>query len=106
MHSLLFSYSSNRPHLTRPQHERIIQLSSHILKVLGRVDPGFTQWKGSILSELVSSLVTISKEDVKAGFITADMFKRRLFNAMVNLRTAKKCLHQGFSRGTGGETGH
>ena len=54
-----------RPNLSRPEQERVVQICSHILsvsanklfhvfnenmQVLGKVDAGFTQWRGTMLS--------------------------------------------------------
>jgi len=97
-HSLVFAYAALRPNLLRPQQERVIQICSHILSVLGKVDSGFTQWRGTMLSELVSSLLAISKEDVKSGTLSQGIYKRRLYQCMLNLATAKKCHFQGFTQ--------
>jgi len=96
-HSLVFAYAALRPNLSRPQQERVIQICSHILSVLGKVDSGFTQWRGTMLSELVSSLLAISKADVKSGALSQGIYKRRLYQCMLNLATAKKCHYQGFT---------
>lgn len=96
-HSLVFAYAALRPNLSRPQQERVIQICSHILSVLGKVDSGFTQWRGTMLSELVSSLLAISKADVKSGALSQGIYKRRLYQCMLNLSTAKKCHYQGFT---------
>jgi len=96
-HSLVFAYAALRPNLSRPQQERVIQICTHILSVLGKVDSGFTQWRGTMLSELVSSLLAISKADVKSGTLSQGIYKRRLYQCMLNLSTAKKCHYQGFT---------
>jgi len=96
-HSLVFAYAALRPNLSRPQQERVVQICSHILSVLGKVDSGFTQWRGTMLSELVSSLLAISKADVKSGTLSQGIYKRRLYQCMLNLSTAKKCHYQGFT---------
>ena len=116
-----------RPNLSRPEQERVVQICSHILsvsanklfhvfngnmQVLGKVDAGFTQWRGTMLSvslaigfvilliltffnqELVSSLLAISKADVKSGSLPQGIYKRRLYQCMLNLATAKKCHYQ------------
>ena len=82
------------------------------MQVLGKVDAGFTQWRGTMLSvslaigfvilliltffnqELVSSLLAISKADVKSGSLPQGIYKRRLYQCMLNLATAKKCHYQ------------
>ena len=82
------------------------------MQVLGKVDAGFTQWRGTMLSVslaigfmilliltffnqvLVSSLLAISKADVKSGSLPQGIYKRRLYQCMLNLATAKKCHYQ------------
>jgi len=47
--------------LSRPEKERKIQLCISVLETLGRVDPGYTKWKGTLLQELIHPLMLISK---------------------------------------------
>ena len=44
--------------------------------------------------ELVSSTLAISKADVKSGTLSQGIYKRRLYQCMLNLSTAKKCHYQ------------
>ncbi len=62
--------SSSSSALSRPEKERKVQLCLHVLDVLGRVDPGFTKWRGTLLQELIHPLMMVSKEDHAAGRIT------------------------------------
>lgn len=48
MHNLVHMYASKEV-LTRPEKERKIQLCQSVIETLGRVDPGFTKWRGTIL---------------------------------------------------------
>ncbi|XP_023334833.1 uncharacterized protein LOC111706243 [Eurytemora carolleeae] len=98
-HTLIHRYAalSTIRKLSRPEEERKIQLCFHVLNVLSKVDPGFTKWRGNVLQELVSSLMTISKQDLKANIITEEMFKKRLYYGMVSLSQARKCQFAGFS---------
>ncbi len=61
---------SSSSSLSRPEKERKVQLCLHVLDVLGRVDPGFTKWRGTLLQELIHPLMMVSKEDHAAGRIT------------------------------------
>ena len=47
--------------LTRPEKERKIQLCLSVLETLGKVDPGYTKWRGTLLQELIHPLMLISK---------------------------------------------
>ena len=94
-HSLIFAYS--KPDLTRPQMDRKIQLCQQVLAVLGVVDPGFTSWRGKLLNELSNTVLLISRSDYSAGAISLQTFKRRIYNSMKHMATAKKCINAGFS---------
>ena len=48
MHNLVHMYAS-KDELTRPEKERKIQLCQSVIETLGRVDPGYTKWRGTIL---------------------------------------------------------
>lgn len=97
-HSLVHAYAS-LPTLTRPQKERKIQLSHHVLEILGKVDPGYTKWRGALLHQMIQPLMTISKDDFKSGEITEKQLKRRLQYCMLSIAHANKCLNAGFSPG-------
>lgn len=77
--------------------DRKIQLCHAILSVLGKVDPGFTEWRGKLLNELSNTLLLISKADYTNKIITLPVYKRRIFTCMKNVALAKKCLNLGFS---------
>ena len=47
--------------LSRPEKERKIQLCIAVLEALGKVDPGYTKWRGTLLQELIHPLMLISK---------------------------------------------
>jgi hypothetical protein len=47
--------------LSRPEKERKIQLCISVLETLGKVDPGYTKWRGTLLQELIHPLMLISK---------------------------------------------
>lgn len=90
MHCLALAYSGAKT-LTRPQMERTVQLSCHVLEVLGCVDPGFTVWRGQLLHGMATNLLFISRTDKAQGTISDEMYKRRLYSCMRALATAKKC---------------
>ena len=94
-HSLIFAYS--KPGLTRPQMDRKVQLCHQVLAVLGVVDPGFTSWRGKLLNELSNTVLLISRTDYAAGAIDLKTFKRRIYNSMKHMASAKKCINSGFS---------
>ena len=48
MHNLVHLYAGQES-LTRPEKERKIQLCLTVLDTLGKVDPGFTKWRGTLL---------------------------------------------------------
>ena len=48
MHNLVHLYAA-KDDLTRPEKERKIQLCQIVLEILGKVDPGFTKWRGTLL---------------------------------------------------------
>ena len=52
---------AGKPVLTRPEKERKIQLCISVLETLGKVDPGYTKWRGTLLQELIHPLMLISK---------------------------------------------
>ena len=94
-HSLIFAY--NKKSLSRPEMDRKVQLCQQVLAVLGTVDPGFTSWRGKLLNELSNTVLLISRTDYSAGNINLHTFKRRIYNSMKYMATAKKCINAGFS---------
>ena len=94
-HSLIFAY--NKKSLSRPEMDRKVQLCQQVLAVLGTVDPGFTSWRGKLLNELSNTVLQISRTDYSAGTINLHTFKRRIYNSMKYMATAKKCINAGFS---------
>lgn len=96
MHNLVHIYAGKET-LTRPEKERKIQLCHIVLDVLGRVDPGFTTWRGTLIQEMIHTLMMISKEDHTAARITEKEFHRRLNFCSRKLREAKLCLNGGFT---------
>ena len=94
-HSLIFAY--NKKSLSRPEMDRKVQLCQQVLAVLGTVDPGFTSWRGKLLNELSNTVLVISRTDYSAGTINLQTFKRRIYNSMKYMATAKKCINAGFS---------
>ena len=95
-HSLIFAYNG-KTRLTRPEMDRKIQLCHLVLDTLGRVDPGFTEWRGKLLNELSNTLLLISRSDYAKKLIKLPTYKRRIFLCMKNVALAKKCLNLGFS---------
>ena len=95
-HSLVFAYNGKQT-LSRPEMDRKIQLCNTILTVLGKVDPGFTEWRGKLLNELSNTLLLVSKADYNNKIISLPAYKRRIFTCMKNVALAKKCLNLGFS---------
>ena len=59
-----------KPVLTRTEYQRVTQLCQQILEVLGRVDPGYSSWRGDILCELIRSKVASTKIDLGRGQTT------------------------------------
>merc|ERR1719270_1850072 len=96
MHNLVHLYASKKV-LSRPEKERKIQLCVTVMEVLSNVDPGYTKWRGSLLQELIQTLMIISKEDHNAERITTEVFQKRLAFCTQRLETAKKCLRGGFT---------
>lgn len=96
MHNLIHLYTAKNQ-LSRPEKERKIQLCLIVLDVLGRVDPGYTKWRGTLLQEMIHTLMMISKEDHNAGRITEKEFQRRLMFCSRKLKEAKQCLWGGFT---------
>ncbi|XP_059082418.1 SET domain-containing protein SmydA-8-like isoform X1 [Tigriopus californicus] len=96
MHNLIHLYAGKES-LTRPEKERKIQLCHIVLDILGRVDPGFTTWRGTLLQEMIHTLMVISKEDHNAARISEKEFHRRLNYCSRKLREAKLCLNGGFT---------
>ncbi len=96
MHNLVHLYAA-KDALSRPEKERKIQLCRIVLDTLGKVDPGFTKWRGTLLQELIHPLMMISKEDHNAGRIPEREFQRRLAFCSRKLREAKLCLWGGFT---------
>ena len=43
------------------EKERKIQLCITVLETLGKVDPGYTKWRGTLLQELIHPIMLISK---------------------------------------------
>jgi len=99
-HTLIHKYAARgmSKTLTRPEHDRKVQLCRHVLDVLTAVDPGFTKWRGTVLQEMVSSMMITARQDQKAGVISDQAFKRKLYYCMISLSQARKCQMAGFSK--------
>ena len=57
----------------RPEEERKIQLCSHVLNVLSKVDPGFTKWRGNVLQVKYIFVNPIPTTNVKIRWV--NLFK-------------------------------
>ncbi|XP_040575619.1 SET domain-containing protein SmydA-8 isoform X1 [Lepeophtheirus salmonis] len=97
MHNLIHGYAAKET-CTRPEKERKIQLCMSVLETLGRVDPGYTKWRGAILQEMIYPLMMISKEDHEYKRITEREFHKRLNICARKLAEARKCLTGGFTK--------
>ena len=99
MHSLVHLYASRKT-LTRPEKERKIQLCTMVLETLVKIDPGYTKWRGTLLQELIHTVMLVSKEDHSKRRITTKEFHKRLSMCAKKLDEAKKCLMGGFTNET------
>lgn len=99
MHNLVHLYAA-RKILTRPEKERKIQLCTMVLETLVKIDPGFTKWRGTLLQELIHTVMLVSKEDHTKRRITTKEFHKRLGMCAKKLDEAKKCLLGGFTNET------
>ena len=64
--------------LTRPQLERKIQTAGHVLNVMAKVDPGYSNWRGKLLIELTAAKVLAAKMDFAKGFISVGSLQKTL----------------------------
>jgi hypothetical protein len=56
MHNLVHLYAAKKI-LTRPEKERKIQLCVIVLETLVKIDPGYTKWRGTLLQEMIHSVM-------------------------------------------------
>ena len=56
MHNLVHLYAAKKV-LTRPEKERKIQLCVIVLETLVKIDPGYTKWRGTLLQEMIHSVM-------------------------------------------------
>ena len=56
MHNLVHMYAAKKV-LTRPEKERKIQLCVIVLETLVKIDPGYTKWRGTLLQEMIHSVM-------------------------------------------------
>lgn len=96
MHNLVHLYAAKKV-LTRPEKERKIQLCVIVLETLVKIDPGYTKWRGTLLQEMIHSVMLVSKEDYAKKRITIKEFHKRLGMCAKKLEEAKKCLMDGFT---------
>lgn len=96
MHNLVHLYAAKKV-LTRPEKERKVQLCVLVLETLMKIDPGYTKWRGTLLQEMIHTVMLISKEDHAKKRITTLQFHKRLGMCAKNLEEAKKCLFDGFT---------
>ena len=96
MHNLVHLYAGKKD-LTRPEKERKIQLCVMVLETLVKIDPGYTKWRGTLLQEMIHSVMLVSKEDYAKKRITTREFHKRLGMCAKQLEEAKKCLMDGFT---------
>ena len=96
MHNLVHLYAA-KPNLSRPEKERKIQLCVTVLETLVKIDPGFTKWRGTLLQEMIHTVMMVSKEDYASKRITTREFHKRLSMCARKLEEAKKCLLEGFT---------
>lgn len=103
MHNLVHLYAAKKV-LTRPEKERKIQLCVIVLETLVKIDPGYTKWRGTLLQEMIHSVMLVSKEDYAKKRITTKEFHKRLGMCAKKLEEAKKCLMDGFSTASSSST--
>lgn len=96
MHNLVHLYAAKKV-LSRPEKERKIQLCVIVLETLIKIDPGYTKWRGTLLQEMIHTVMLISKEDYAKKRITTKEFHKRLGMCAKKLEEAKKCLMDGFT---------
>ena len=64
--------------LTRPMLNRKIQVCNQVLETLGKVDPGYSSWRGKMLVELTKAKVALAKRNLAGGIITKTQFMKVL----------------------------
>ena len=99
MHNLVHLYAAKKV-LSRPEKERKIQLCVIVLETLMKIDPGYTKWRGTLLQEMIHTVMLVSKEDYHKKRITTKEFHKRLGMCAKKLEEAKKCLFEGFTSQT------
>lgn len=62
MHNLVHLYAAKKA-LSRPEKERKIQLCVTVLEMLVKVNPRYTKWRGTLLPEMIHTVMMVSKDD-------------------------------------------
>ena len=96
MHNLVHLYAAKKA-LSRPEKERKIQLCVTVIESLVKIDPGYTKWRGTLLQEMIHTVMMVSKEDHASQRITTREFRKRVSMCARKLEEAKKCLFEGFT---------
>ena len=69
-----------------------IQYFEEFLDVVGKVDPGFTSWRGQVLFDLHRPMMVQANQAYGKGEIKKDEFMQTLKKISSNLEESVKCL--------------
>ena len=69
-----------------------IQYFEEFLDVIGKVDPGFTSWRGQVLFDLHRPMMVQANQAYAKGEIKKDEFIQTLKKISSNLEESVKCL--------------
>ncbi len=62
------------------EHEKMRELGLNQLEVLGKIDPGFPEWKGDILKHFSTAELNLARINLESGKIQRPEFLVQVFN--------------------------
>jgi len=72
--------------------ERKLELCEEVMAVLGAVDPGQADWRGSLVYERNWPAMTLLQQQFTMGKINKKGFKKKVQNLIKQLQSAKRAL--------------
>jgi len=77
--------------LPRKLIERKIELCNNYLDIFSRLEPGYRQWKGEVLEELIGALTVSTNQDMENNNITKIHYIKRIKEIITLTKEAAKC---------------
>eukprot|EP00092_Neocalanus_flemingeri_P012330 GFUD01013291.1.p1 GENE.GFUD01013291.1~~GFUD01013291.1.p1 ORF type:complete len:467 (+),score=105.34 GFUD01013291.1:105-1505(+) len=82
---------SRESKITREACKKIIRLSKSYMSIMSRLDPGYSQWMGSVLKKLNKAQLELLKSDLKENLIDRNEFVTKSEEVWKSMKDVDSC---------------